>query len=363
MADEDAEAIIQGAKAIKDCEEQINFILAEVEKIRHSLRNLREDVKGFQKKCNVAKTVGTTSGVAGAGLAIVGCVGAFFTGGVSLLLTAGSLAATGTGVAVNVTTNVIDRKETKKCIENINHLVSDLQHRFKKLECILAQHATAVKWFMDSHGLNENEAIYFLTKFAQENFAKISNTLIVLGKGTAAFKAAGELSRTIKTMKSIATLTKASAGGMSFSITKPLQQLTEIEEKAIRNYAQIAMGHTSVLSKIFQGGIIALNVGFIVWDIVSLVQGWTNNHPAVEVIDDVLLRKSQLFCCWSNALTINVSDRVYDVERVKTVESRRKNHFLLSNCETKSHSLQSEFVGHVVWHFTEIRENLILRLI
>jgi uncharacterized protein YoxC len=320
MADEDAEAIIQGAKAIKDCEEQINVILAEVEKIRHSLRNLREDVEGFQKKCNVAKTVGTTSGVAGAGLAIgilkqpsfylakfkrikvllhesfsilffannqVGCVGAFFTGGVSLLLTAGSLAATGTGVAVNVTTNVIDRNKTKKCIENINHLVSDLQHRFKKLECIQAQHATAVKWFMDSHGLNENEAIYFLTKFAQENFAKISNTLIVLGKGTAAFKAAGELSQTIKTMKSIATLTKAS-GGMSFSITKPLQQLTEIEEKAIRNYAQIAMGNTSVLSKIFQGGIIALNVGFIVWDIVSLVQGWTNNHPAVEVIDDVL---------------------------------------------------------------------------
>ena len=111
MADEDAEAIIQGAKAIKDCEEQINFILAEVEKIRLSLRNLREDVEGFQKYCNVAKTVGTTSGVAGAGLAIgilkqpsfylakfkriqvllhesfsiyfsnnqVGCVGAFFT--------------------------------------------------------------------------------------------------------------------------------------------------------------------------------------------------------------------------------------------------------------------------------------------
>jgi hypothetical protein len=25
-----------------------------------------------------------------------------------------------------------------------------------------------------------------------------------------------------------------------------------------------------------------------VWDIVSLVQDWTNNHPAVEVIDDVL---------------------------------------------------------------------------
>ena len=224
MADEDAEAIIQGAKAIKDCEEQINFTLAEVEKIRHSLRNLREDVEGFQKKCNVAKTVGTTSGVAGAGLAIgilkqpsfylakfkriqvllhesfsiyfsnnqVGCVGAFFTGGVSLLLTAGSLTATVAGVAVNVATNVIDRKETKEYIENINNKVSDLQNRFKKLECILAQHATAVKWFMDSHGLNENEAIYFLTKFAQENFAKVSSTVAVLTKGADTFKAAGE---------------------------------------------------------------------------------------------------------------------------------------------------------------------------
>ena len=101
------------------------------------------------------------------------------------MLTAGSLAATGTGVAVNVTTNVIDRKETKEYIETINNKVSDLQHRFKKLECILAQHTTAVKWFMDSHGLNENEAFYFLTKFVKENKRKISGTLTVLGKGAA----------------------------------------------------------------------------------------------------------------------------------------------------------------------------------
>ena len=102
----------------------------------------------------------------------------------------------------------------------------------------------------------------------------------------ATFKAAAELSRTIKTMKNIGIFTKAATGGTSFAIAK--SALTEIEKKAIRDYAPIAFGRISVLDKIFQGGIIALNVGFIVMDIVSLVQGWTNNHPAVEVIDDVL---------------------------------------------------------------------------
>jgi hypothetical protein len=63
---------------------------------------------------------------------------------------------------------------------------------------------------------------------------------------------------------------------------------------AFKNYSPIALGQTNVLCKIFQGGFIALNVGFIVWDIVSLVQGWTNNHPAVELIDDVLCKLNDI---------------------------------------------------------------------
>ena len=95
------------------------------------------------------------------------------------------------------------------------------------------------------------------------------------------------MSQTIKTMKSFGTFSTTSTG-MSFTITKPLEELTKMEMTAFKNYAPIAWGHVSVLGKIFQGGIIALNVGFIVWDIVTLVQNWTNKHPAVQVIDDVL---------------------------------------------------------------------------
>ena len=82
----------------------------------------------------------------------------------------------------------------------------------------------------------------------------------VLGKGATACKAARELSQTIKTMKSIGTFTKKAAGSKSFSLTK--SALTEIEKKTVRDYAPIAFGHVSVLDNIFQGGIIALNVGF-----------------------------------------------------------------------------------------------------
>ena len=95
------------------------------------------------------------------------------------------LAATGTAVAVSV----IDRKETSR--ETINNEVSDLQNRLKQLECILAQHETAVKWFMNSRRLNENVAIYVLTKFIKEKKSKISGTATVLGEGATAFKATG----------------------------------------------------------------------------------------------------------------------------------------------------------------------------
>ncbi len=208
------------------------------------------------------------------------------------MLTAGSLAATGTGVAVNVTTNVIDRNETKEYIETINKKVYDLQNRFKKLECILAQHEEAVMWFMNSHGLNKGEATYFVNKFIKESKSKISGTATVCFKGAAAFIAARDLSKTIKTMKSIGTFAKTATGGMSFSITK--SALTEIEKKAVRDYAPIAFGRISVLGKIFQGGAIVLNVGFIVWDIVTLIKDWENKHPAVELIDYVLNRLDEI---------------------------------------------------------------------
>ncbi len=66
----DAEAIIRAAQTTAECKEQINNILAAVKIIRPSLWNLRADVKEFQEKCNIAKTVGTGAGVTGAGLAI-----------------------------------------------------------------------------------------------------------------------------------------------------------------------------------------------------------------------------------------------------------------------------------------------------
>ena len=109
-----------------------------------------------------------------------------------------------------------------------------------------------------------------------------------MGKGATAFKAARELSGTIKTMKSIGTFTKTATGSTSFSLTK--SALTEIEKKTVRDYAPIAFDHVSVLDNIFQGGIIALNVGFYVWDIVTLVQDWRKKHPAVEIIDNILCK-------------------------------------------------------------------------
>jgi hypothetical protein len=60
-------------------------------------------------------------------------------------------------------------------------------------------------------------------------------------------------------MKSVGTFTQTVTGSKSFTLTK--SALTEIEKKTVRDYAPIAYGRISILGNIFQGGIIALNVG------------------------------------------------------------------------------------------------------
>lgn len=203
------------------------------------------------------------------------------------MLTVGSLGTTVAGAGVNITTDLINRSETKDYIKKIDDLVSGLQGHFNELEDILAMYTTAVERIMKIHGLDENTAAYFINQI-KEKFPRITKITIMFSEGAAAFKAAVDLSKTIRTMKSIGTFTKTATGGTAFTITKSLSQLTEVEKIAIGKYAPIAFGRVSVIGKVFKGALIAVNVGFAVWDIISLVKDWKSKHPAVETIDDAL---------------------------------------------------------------------------
>ena len=70
MADNSEQKIIRGKQAIDAVKAKKNAILDEINNIRQALRVLKGDVENFHEKCNVARTVGTTTSVVGAGLTI-----------------------------------------------------------------------------------------------------------------------------------------------------------------------------------------------------------------------------------------------------------------------------------------------------
>ena len=202
------------------------------------------------------------------------------------MLTAGALSTTAVGAGVNLTTNIIDRKETKEYIETITSKVSGLQWRFNELEAEMKEVQKTIDWIMKIYGLNENEALYLFNKVSKMD-KQVAAVSVLMGNGVAAFKAARDLSQITNTVSSVGTITKTATGGMSYAITKPLSQLTEAELQAIRSYAPIAKGTVSVGGKLLQGTFIVVSAGVVVLDIVSLIKDWNSTHPAVKAIDDV----------------------------------------------------------------------------
>ena len=207
---------------------------------------------------------------------------AFFTGGTSLLLTIPAVVGTLSGTTCNLITDQVNRSKTKDYIEKIENLVSDIQKLSESLDRTLKDYKESIQWLMKNHNLDENVAIFFTGKLAK-SIANISSVIDVAIDGAKLFKAAGDMYATLNTMKSVGTFTRTATGGMSYTITKSV--LTSAEEAAIRGFG--TMRAVSLTARIFEGALVVVNIGFVVWDIVSLVKDWTRKHPAVEAIDNV----------------------------------------------------------------------------
>ena len=197
-----------------------------------------------------------------------GCFSVLFTGGISFLLTAGSVVAAMTGVVVNVSTDLINISETAKYIDTITNKFSNLQWRFKEIEADLNQYLESVKKLMENYELSENVVAYFIQTLETERLRidAVAGSAIHL-------KVADEMSRTIKTMKSVSE--KATGGTLS-SVSK--------------GFGPSSINKKSVGGEIFQGIKALIKVCVVVFDIVSMTEDWNTNHPALEVIDDVFAK-------------------------------------------------------------------------
>ena len=112
---------------LKECIEQNDKIISE-------LQNLRDETSGHHNTCNAVKTVGTVASATGTGILVASLVAVPFTGGLSLLGTAGGLALSVGGGATTVVTDVVDSYKTKDIIKRVEDLVKSKQNLSNRLQ-------------------------------------------------------------------------------------------------------------------------------------------------------------------------------------------------------------------------------------
>ncbi|VDN11113.1 unnamed protein product [Dibothriocephalus latus] len=98
-------------------EKALSEYISRLRELTSELRGLRRAVADFKKKCDIAKTVGTSVSTVGTGLAIAGAIFAIPTGGLSLFVTGAAIGTTVAGVATNSVTDAINISETKEFLE------------------------------------------------------------------------------------------------------------------------------------------------------------------------------------------------------------------------------------------------------
>ena len=179
------------------------------------------------------------------------------------MLTAGSVVAATTGLGVNVSTDLINISETAKYIDSITNKFSDLQWRFKEIEVDLNQYLESLKKLMENYDLNENVVAYFIQTLETERLRidAVAGSAIHL-------KVADEMSRT--------------SGGKSFVISS--------WSSVSKGFGPSSMNKKSAGGEIFHGIKALIKVCVVVFDIVSMTEDWNTNHPALEVIDDVVAK-------------------------------------------------------------------------
>lgn len=179
-----------------------------------------------------------------------------------MLLTVPAITCSVGGTGCNLITDMINRSETKTYISKIEQFVSSLQNRTNELQATLENYHRAVNWLMEKHELDKNSAAHFVKKFAKSisQITALSNNIT---KGAQLFEAAGALYSSIQLMKSVGKFSYR-ANGMSYTIIKPLEELTKAEIQAIKNYAPVVSGTASVGKHLLQGTLVVVTIGVTV---------------------------------------------------------------------------------------------------
>ena len=111
-----------------------------------TFRCITEEMKRYEMKKNIAKTVGTTIGVAGAAVSIAG---AFVTAGLSLLIGGGVTG--GVGAVTNIVTDLIDRRECKLFVQKVQEQTENYTEIENEMNKILEEIGETANKLIEQH--------------------------------------------------------------------------------------------------------------------------------------------------------------------------------------------------------------------
>lgn len=285
-----------------DIIEAIKKAIKMIEEIISDLNDLFEEMESFETKKNVAKTVGTTVNCVGAGAAVVG---AFFTGGLSLIPL---LVITAVGTGTNVVTDIIDNSETKDCIKKIQNMLEKVDNQMRKIQSLIEKFNEQVEDSMKTRKIDRNRATFlhfgcqlnvdvnllcFLaySRILQEPLAHmivgVAGSLQVVSK-TFGFLLDDVALLLLKSGGKSASAGSAKAAATFFDSGPTLMGTAKAGASAIESgSATVVKAGAGSVGKVIGKVAAGAGVVFAVWEVADLIKTMANDHPSLKAIRSV----------------------------------------------------------------------------
>jgi hypothetical protein len=223
-----------------------------VDEIIDRLDHLECEMRQYETKKNVAKTFGTTANFIGASL---GIGGAFFTGGLSIVIA--GVTSTVIGTATNLISDFVDMDKTKKCMEHIEKLLGEYIEQTAKIEKLTGMFHEHIDEIMRTHNIDFNTA-FFLALGDKSHHLHSNDHKTILSESL-----------------SVVGLTT-----LEFEIMECFFGLTIRE--STKAGAAVAKGFSAVAGQIIGKSVAVANVFLVGFEVVTLIKDYAEKHPTIK---------------------------------------------------------------------------------
>lgn len=238
---------------ISEIVERLNETIAVVDDIIERLEHLEGEMKNYETKKNVAKSFGTVANFIGASL---GIGGAFFTGGLSVVIA--GVASTVIGTATNLVSEFVDIEKTKKCLQRIQKLLDEFIEQTGNIEKLTQIFHDQIDELMRAHNIDYNTAFFLLLGEKSHHLHTISM----------------DEKNVLAESLSVVGLTT-----LEFEIMECFFGITV--KAAPKAGAEIAKGFGAVAGKVLGKSVAVANVFLVGFEVVTLIKDYAEDHPTI----------------------------------------------------------------------------------